>query len=163
MENNIIYDSYYLINLYGKDKDKKEVTQLQIQKLMYLFEAFYMNITNRNRIYDCDFSAWTFGPIALPLYNEYKIFDSKPIVLTGEQIKAGNKINFFKKVGLDKIYDTFGNLSEKQLINLIHMEGSPWFKKWMDNNQKIVCGEKGYIDKSEMKNWFKENFIGYEE
>ena len=35
MENNIIYDAYYLISLFNEDKNP--VTQLQIQKIMYFF------------------------------------------------------------------------------------------------------------------------------
>ena len=42
-ENYIIQDSYYLINLFHKDR--KVVTQLHVQKLMFLFEAYYMNVT----------------------------------------------------------------------------------------------------------------------
>lgn len=29
----------------------------------------------------------------------------------------------------------------------------------MENNQKVVYGDKSYIDKIETKNWFKNNFI----
>ena len=39
-ENNIVHDSYYLINQFKKAG--KKVTQLQVQKIMYFFEAYYM-------------------------------------------------------------------------------------------------------------------------
>ena len=46
--NNIVNDSYYLVNLFVNDE--KEVTQLQIQKLMYFFEAYYMNVKNTDSL-----------------------------------------------------------------------------------------------------------------
>ena len=49
LEDNIVTDSYYLINLFANDN--KKVTQLHIQKLMYFFEAFYMCIKNTDSLY----------------------------------------------------------------------------------------------------------------
>lgn len=61
-ESNIVHDSYFLISLFKQEH--REVTQLQIQKLMYFFEAYYMNVKNTNKLYDCNFNAWMFGPVA---------------------------------------------------------------------------------------------------
>ena len=87
-DNNIIHDSYYLVNLYKKAR--KPVTQLQIQKIMYFFEAYYMCEHNVDRLYDCNFNAWMFGPVAIPLHNEYRAFEGRPISLTEEKENIGN-------------------------------------------------------------------------
>ena len=55
-ENNIVQDAYYLISLF--EKDNKMPTQLHIQKLMFLFEAYYMNMENTDKLYDCNYQAW---------------------------------------------------------------------------------------------------------
>ena len=80
MENDIIKDAYYLVGLYKKDS--KVVTQLHIQKLMFLFEAYYMNVTNKPYLYQCEFKAWNFGPVATKLYNRFKVYGKNDIVLT---------------------------------------------------------------------------------
>ena len=159
-ENNIIYDSYYLINLFTQDN--KEVTQLQIQKLMYFFEAYYMNYKNTSKLYECNFNAWMFGPVALPLYKEYKNFGEFPIKLSEEKIKIGEQIDKDKKELLKELYRVFGDLNANELVNLTHMEGSPWYKKWLENNKRVVYGPASYIDKEETKKWFKETFIADE-
>ena len=64
-KDDIVHDSYYLISLFNKDD--KDITQLQIQKLMYFFEAFYMNVMEVDSLYECSFNAWTYGPVAIPL------------------------------------------------------------------------------------------------
>lgn len=160
-QDNIVYDSYFLVNLFRADN--RQVTQLQIQKLMYFFEAFYMCIKNIESLYQCHFNAWAFGPVAIPLYKEYKVFGSADIILTDEKTEQGNKIDSFKKEVLNKIYETFGKLSASQLVDITHKEGSPWHVKWMENNQKVVYGEKSYIDKIKTKDWFKDNFIAKDE
>lgn len=157
MKNNIVYDAYYLISLFLKDN--KEVTQLHIQKLMYFFEAYYMNEKNVDKLYDCNFNAWAFGPVAIPLYKEFKNFGEFPITLTEEKLKIANTISKDKKKMLEELYRVFGNLKANQLVNLTHMTNSPWYNKWVENNKKIVYGVASYIDKIETKQWFKENFI----
>lgn len=157
MDNNIIYDAYYLINLFNNDE--KKVTQLQLQKLMYFFEAYYMNIKDVDSLYECNFNAWMFGPVAIPLYKKFKSFGEFPIEISEEAKDVGNNIDSEKKKLLMEIYRVFGGLTSATLVNLTHMKDSPWYKKWLENDRKVVYGEKSYIDKLETKKWFKENFL----
>lgn len=156
-KDNIVYDSYYLVNLFKNAGIK--VTQLQIQKIMYFFEAYYMCEKNVDQLYECNFNAWMFGPVAIPLHKEYKIFEGRPITLTEEKEKIGNEIREEKKKILNYIFEVFGNFSPQQLVDLTHRVGSPWHKKWLENGRKVVYGPQSYIDKKETKKWFKENFL----
>lgn len=157
-KSDIVNDAYYLINLFTEDK--KEVTQLQIQKLMYFLEAYYMNVNDTNELYECPFKAWAFGPVAIPLYNKFKNIGSSKIVLISDEIKLGNSINSEMKKLIEDIYNFFGkNLTAMQLVYYTHMEGSPWYNKWNENNKRVIYGDKSNIDKIATKIWFKENFI----
>lgn len=158
-ENNIVYDSYYLVNLFKRDNGRK-VTQLQIQKLMYFFEAYYMNVKNVDSLYDCPFKAWAFGPVAIPLYTRYKNLGDSGIELDEQDEKIGDSITDEKKKMIEKIYNVFGKkLTAMDLVSYTHMEGSPWSEKWNENEKRIIYGEKSDIDKIKTKEWFKENFI----
>lgn len=157
-ENNIVYDSYYLINLFKNAKRK--VTQLQVQKIMYFFEAYYMcEHKEIPYVYQCNFNAWMFGPVAIPLHKEYKAFEGRPITLTEEQEKIGNQISEEKKDLLNYIFQVFGDKTPQTLVNLTHMVNSPWHKKWIENGKRVVYGKASYIDKIETRDWFKEKFI----
>lgn len=156
-ENNIVYDSYYLIN---KFKEKElPVTQLQVQKIMYFFEAYYMCEKDVPKLYECNFNAWAYGPVAIPLHKEYKAFEGQPIKLTQEKEDKGNLITEDKKEILDYIFKVFGSLSSSKLVELTHMKYSPWYNVWMENGQKVIYGSKSYIDKAETRKWFKEVFL----
>lgn len=156
-ENNIVYDAYYLISLFNRDEQK--VTQLQVQKIMYFFEAYYMCINNVDRLYECNFNAWALGPVSIPLYNELKKFGDKDIVLNEEQLNMANSINDRKKEILDYIYKVFGGISAMKLVELTHREDSPWYEKWKENGEKVVYGSQCYIDKIETRNWFRRIFL----
>lgn len=155
-ENNIVYDAYYLINKFNENG--YQVSNLQIQKLMYFFEAYYMNVNNVDKLYDCNFNAWAFGPVAIPLYKEFRKFGNNPIVLTEENKEDGDSISNEKKALLDKIFIAFKNISATQLVNITHMKDSPWDKVWKKNENKVGYGANTYIDKLETKEWFKKVF-----
>lgn len=157
IENNIVHDSYYLINKFTEKEIP--VTQLQVQKIMYFFEAYYMCEKKVDKLYECNFNAWTFGPVAIPLHKAYKAFEGRPIILTEEQINIGNNISEDKRKILDYIFEVFGKMTPAQLVNLTHMKGSPWYNKWIANGQKVVYGENSYIDKTKTKEWFEQVFL----
>ena len=158
MENNIIYDAYYLISLFNKDNNS--VTQLQIQKIMYFFEAYYMAVnTDVEQLYSCNFNAWAFGPVSIPLYKEFKKYGENPIILDVDKKEIGNSISDDKKRMIDYIYKVFGSLSAMKLVELTHREDSPWYSTWIKNGSKVVYGEKSYINKIETRDWFRRVFM----
>lgn len=156
MKNDIIKDSYYMINLF--ENDNKEITPGQLQKLMYFVEAYYMN-ANNEKMYDCNFNAWALGPVAIPLYKHYKKFGGESIVLSNEEKSEADDIPPENKQAIEKVYNAFKDLRFLQLVNLTHMKNSPWDRTWKKNRGKIGSGEENYINKEETKKWFKEKFI----
>lgn len=156
-ENNIVYDAYYLISLFNKDN--KKVTQLQVQKIMYFFEAYYMCINNTEQLYDCNFKAWALGPVSIPLYNELKKFGDKDIILSDEQIDIAQSICEDKKKIIEYIYEVFGKVSAMTLVELTHRTDSPWYEKWIENGEKVAYGKQSDIDKVRTRDWFREIFL----
>lgn len=155
-KDDIIQDAYYLIKKFNENN--KEVSNLQIQKLMYFFEAYYMNVCDVDKLYDCNFNAWAFGPVAIPLYKEFRKFGNNNIELTEDNIDYAEEISEEKKKVLDKIYYVFKDVSAMTLVRLTHMEGSPWKKVWDRNGKKVGYGADTYIDKIKTKEWFKDVF-----
>lgn len=144
-ENNIIYDAYYLIKLFNDEENP--ITQLQVQKLMFLFEAYYMNVKNVDKLYNCEYQAWNFGPVSTQLYKEFKKYGRNNIQLTDEQLKNANDIAEHKKQLINDIYNVFGNFNAMELVNFTHADGSPWKEAW-DHK------EYSTINKEKMKTWF---------
>lgn len=157
LKDNIIQDAYYLISKFNNDG--KDVTNLQIQKLMYFFESYYMNIYDDvDKLYDCNFCAWAFGPVAIPLYKEFRKFGNDKIELTEENKKEGENISKDKKELLDIIYNAFKETPAIKLVELTHMQGSPWYEVWERNGRKVGYGSNTHIDKQQSKEWFRKTF-----
>lgn len=146
-ENDIIKDSYYLINLFHKEN--KRITQLHIQKLMFLFESYYMSVTNENKLYECGYKAWNFGPVAPRLYKRYKDYGKDDIRITKEEEEEGNKMSEQKKNLMQELYNTFKDFSAMELVSFTHAKGSPWKEVWENNPY-------GDISKESMKDWFSQ-------
>lgn len=144
-QNDIIKDAYYLVNIFKKHEHP--VTQLHIQKLMFLFEAYYMNVKDAPYLYECEFKAWNFGPVAPRLYNKFKKYGYNQIDLTEEEIIEGNSISEEKKKLMEELYDAFKDFSARDLVNFTHAIGSPWKEAWDEKEYSIILKEK-------MKNWF---------
>lgn len=146
IKDNIVHDAFYLIELFHNEH--RTVTQIHIQKLMFLFEAYYMNKYQTDKLYDCDYKAWDFGPVTIPLYKHFKKYGKDDIKLTNEEIEKGNEIDEKKKESLREIYEVFKEYSAMQLVNFTHAEGSPWKEAWTEQKYSI-------ISKKKMKKWFE--------
>lgn len=146
-KNDIVIDAYYLISLFNGKNIK--ITQIQVQKLMYLFEGYYMNVKRTTKLYDCAYKAWNLGPVSTPLYKEFKNCGKSNIELTEEQRQLAENISNDKKMLLRNIFEVFNKFDEKDLINFIRNNGSPWKNAW---NYE----EYSEIHKDQLKNWFSQ-------
>ena len=145
IKNNIVEDAFYLVNLFKSEN--RPVTQLHIQKLMFLFEAYYMNVKDKISLYDCKYQAWDFGPVAIPLYKQFKKYGKEEIKLTEEEERIGNSIEPEKKRIMANLFKAFKEYNAMELVNFTHAEGSPWYNVWKNK-------QYSEISKEEMKNWF---------
>lgn len=159
-KHDIVKDSYYLISKFLDDG--KNITNLHVQKLMYFFEAYYMNVYDERKVYDCNFCAWAFGPVAIPLYKKFKRFGNDCIELTEEEKAEGNSIDAESKSLLDSIYNAFKDVPAMRLVEFTHMQNSPWTEVWERNGKKVGYGDNTYIDKEKSKIWFRKTFEKHE-
>lgn len=144
-ENDIVKDAYYLVNIFKKHE--KPVTQIHIQKLMFLFEAYYMNMKDVSFLYECEFKAWNFGPVAIPLYKRFKVYGKNEICLTDEEMAQGNSISNEKKQLMEELFEAFKEFSAMDLVKFTHAEGSPWKEAWESEEYSVILKER-------MKTWF---------
>lgn len=126
----------------------KEITQLKLQKLLYFTEAYYMVTYNAKELFKEEFYAWTYGPVCKEVYDEYKMYLNSPI--------SSNDCNDLPSLGKDaeesiaKVCDVLGDLSSSQLIQLTHMQSSPWSKLNSFRNERI--------SKTDTREWFAKVF-----
>ena len=146
---NILVVARYLICKFNNDG--KKITQLKLQKLLYFIEAYYMAKYEKDKLYDEDFVAWTYGPVSKKVYSEYKSYMDLNIVEENcQNLQKISDDNILESI--DKVYSLFSDLSSTQLIKITHRQGSPWF----NTPKHHSCT----ISKKETKDWFKGLFLG---
>lgn len=99
------------------------VTQLQLQKLLYLAESAYGSTTG-SRLFDKDFQAWKYGPVNVDLYRSVKKYGNQPIsqTIAGSYSESlPEEITDF----LETIWEYFKVYSGTELVSLTHEVG-PW-------------------------------------
>lgn len=134
--------------IYECNKNKIEITQLKLQKLLYFTEAYYMNRENKDELFEEKFYAWEYGPVCKEVYKEYKNYFSLPIVLEESNLEKLDDSTMFI---IKTVCEVFGKRSTSDLIKLTHLQNSPWFK--------ANYSKKTPISKIETKEWFKELFL----
>lgn len=106
-----------------------------------------MCVTDEPQLYECQYKAWNFGPVATQLYKKFKEYGKDEITLNENQIAEGETIQEDKKDIIKTIYETFKGFSAMDLVKFTHAEGSPWKEAWDKEAYSIISKDK-------MKTWF---------
>lgn len=112
----------YLVKLNSKNEEYGEVlTNLKLQKLLYYIQGFHLAYFDEP-IFDDKITAWKYGPVIVPLYEELKHFGNGPV-----HFDDFDKINLNKKQKklIEAVFNQIGQYSAWKLVELTHSE-DPW-------------------------------------
>lgn len=129
------------------NNDKKLVTNLQLQKILFYIQRYF--IVNKNKvIFEDDIEAWKFGPVVPPVYYEYSSYGSLPIFQINNDVKDVKKI--LKEKLNDAELEIIDNIIEEKreknawdLVAETHKPGGSWDRIYNDlsNFTKIISNE----------------------
>jgi uncharacterized phage-associated protein len=130
----------------GKPKGLGRLTQMQVQKLVYIAHGWMLALANEALV-DIEPEAWERGPVFPSLRDHIKLSGSKPIK---DLIRENddNPAAFFsdKKRGdvfvanlteyemsvIDHVWSRYGNMGAFRLSDLTHMPMTPWSLTYED-------------------------------
>lgn len=112
---------------------------LKLQKLIYYAHGWALALLNRPLI-DEQVQAWKFGPVIASVYHAFKRFGNGRISeFAADFDDAGKPYTPIipqdaveERKLLERVWDTYGNLSGIQLSNMTHERGSPWWQAWQE-------------------------------
>ena len=110
--------------LYLANRDKENVTNKKLQKLVYYSQAWSL-VFNEKKLFNDRIEAWIHGPAIRSLYSKYKRFGFDPIE---QEVKLGT-VGLTKKEKdlIDQVWNVYGKLDAAYLEMLSHSE-EPWQK-----------------------------------
>ena len=111
----------YILTL--SNSDIGELTSnLKLQKLLYYVQGVHLAAFD-TPLYDEDITAWNFGPVVESVHQDFKIFNSGPILIDYDKEK--DVLTKDTKNFIDNTYGYYGQYSALKLMQMTHEE-TPW-------------------------------------
>ena len=107
------------------DKSGWTVSNLQLQKLMYLAQMIHMGRHNGRPLFDGKFQAWDYGPVEPTLYHKVKGFGSGAIRDVFPDALDFKEADPRRKV-MDAICNRFLKYSPGDLVDITHSDIGAW-------------------------------------
>ena len=122
------------------EEDGRELTHMQLQKLVYLANGWNLAATNRPMVED-DPEAWEFGPVYRRLFDALKKYgrspvrdlirwgDDTPFSLDDGEV-ASESLSDDERAVIDMVWKAYGHMQAFQLSALTHQDESPWSRTY---------------------------------
>lgn len=140
-------------------KEKKPITQIKLQKLIYFAHGFYLALKEEPLVSE-KIEAWQFGPVIPSVYHKFKKWSNNPI----DEVLIENSENLIINQEdidfLDLVWHKFSNYSAAQLVELSHENEGPWYRA-IEKSKALV----GFIVPNiiirniDIYDYFKKRFI----
>jgi len=130
------------------EKAEQELTQMQLQKLVYIAHGWNLAINDRALTKDHPI-AWDFGPVYPDLWKALRRYGSSLVTkkikigdfdigATGRQAKkiSTGSLEKAETDVVNKVFEVYGKFHAFQLSAITHAEGTPWDKVFIKNGAK---------------------------
>lgn len=113
------------------------ITNLQLQKLLYLAHMVCLGRYKEPLIANENFSAWMYGPVLPTVYDKAKLFGINPVrdrfYITSVLDSSTSAYTLLKE-----IYDFFGHKEGWQLVAATHSPKGAWAKNYNSGRNTII-------------------------
>jgi uncharacterized phage-associated protein len=135
----------------------KFVTQMKLQKLVYFAQGYHLVKYGKPLINE-RFEAWKYGPVVPEIYQDFKLYGSKPIVDTHEYMPSFDddkrpRVNEEAYDAINYTWDVLKDFSALKLSYWTHEADSPWSKFYAAEQRSTP------IPNEEIKKYFAELLI----
>ncbi|WP_063047116.1 Panacea domain-containing protein [Nocardia pseudovaccinii] len=123
--------------VYWADTVDAEVTNLQVQKLLYYAQGHSLATSGRP-LFDEPIEAWAEGPVVVDVYHDLQLFEHGPIDISlyvPEELEW-DVFEPFESI-LTSTWDTYGSLATSAPRDSIHLE-SPWKETFEATGNNVI-------------------------
>ncbi len=115
------------------------ISNLQLQKILYLAHMVYMGQQDGDPLIDGNFEAWDYGPVNPPVYHQVKAFGKKPVKNVFHSVPdiADQDLSDF----LEGAVDSLSKLAPSRLVAITHDEKGAWAKNYFPGHGAIIPNE----------------------
>ncbi|WP_146747993.1 MULTISPECIES: Panacea domain-containing protein [Achromobacter] len=120
------------------------LTNLQLQKILYLAHMVYAGRHKRPMIADENFQAWNYGPVLPSVYHRASAFGARPIRNIFRSILCPSDPLAVELI--DEAVDRFGNEPAFKLVKLTHDGKSAWSRHFTTGHWGVEIPFSSVLD-----------------
>jgi len=120
------------------------VSNLQLQKILYIAHMCYMGNHQGNPLLDEEFEAWDYGPVLPELYHKLKMFGSAPvrnIFFENLIIENGDEGEILKEAAQTLVAKEPG-----RLVSFTHRDKGAWDKTYMPGMKGLTISNSDIFE-----------------
>jgi uncharacterized phage-associated protein len=129
------------------DHAGRSLTQMQLQKLVYLAHGISLAVLDRPLVID-QVEAWDYGPVYREMYKELRQYGADPVRASIKTPVEGGGLVADEIASIDYVWRTFGDFPAFKLSALTHLPDTPWSKVYSE------LGASAPIPNSAIKDYF---------
>jgi uncharacterized phage-associated protein len=121
-----------------------KVTNLGLQKILYLAQMTFMGENNGARLMDADFEAWDYGPVVPHVYRRARIFGAGPIqniFFSEPRINDG-----LRESHLHNVATFLADKKPGELVAITHWKHGAWAKNYQPGALGIIIPDSDILD-----------------
>ena len=127
------------------------VSNLQLQKLLYLAQMIHMGRHDGARLFDGAFQAWDYGPVEPSLYHRVKSYGSNALPDVFADARSFSDADPRKKT-LDDVCARFLSFTPGELVDITHWDGGAWAKYYVPNAKSVVIPNAAILEEYRARN-----------
>jgi len=121
-----------------------KVTNLQLQKILYMVQMYYMGGHQGARLVDADFEAWDYGPVEPTLYRKARMFGASPlqdVFYNARPFKTSDERLTFISEACEQLLP----LRPGELVDITHWSDGAWAKNYVPRVKGIVIPDEDIV------------------
>lgn len=126
------------------ERGEWKVTNLQLQKILYLAQMVYMGRNAGQRLVDADFEAWDYGPVEPTAYRKVRMFGSQPIKDVFYEARRF-KDDDTRKALLEEVCADLLHRKAGDLVEITHWKGGAWAKHYEPETRGINIPDRDIL------------------
>ncbi len=123
------HDAKAVANAFYKLAGSKKLTNMQLQKLVYIAHGFNLAV-NGEPLFNDGVYAWQFGPVIPPLYEALKQYGAGEVTARLETRTPPIEDYTPEMRIIRAVWNAYGKYSGRQLSSMTHTVDSPWYQTW---------------------------------
>jgi uncharacterized phage-associated protein len=136
---------------YIAEKSDWSISNLKLQKMMYITQMIHMGRNEGDCIFDADFQAWDYGPVIPALYHRLKRFGAGPISDVLSRAKKFRDDDARRTV-MDDVCQRFLKYSAGDLVEITHYDCGAWAQFYVPGARNITIPSEAIFGEYQTRN-----------